>query len=179
MPDILTHYVVSYLISTRVFRFKESLVIALVGLLPDIDVLLMIHRWVSHSLLIPTSTLLLIPLITKYLGREYLKYLVVSVILYILHIILDLFTASTPILWPINTQSYFLTIKLDGMLSDSGIRLTPNIVVNTEVSDFTRRTVLEGPLITDVGVVITIATVLTLTTEYFIKRFSGKYSSGF
>jgi len=175
MPDLLTHYVVSYLVGSRVFRFREALLIALVGLLPDVDVLLMIHRWVTHTLLIPVSLLLLTPLITKYLGREYLKYLVVPTLLYTLHILLDLFTASTPVIWPISTQSYSLTIKLDGMLSDSGIKLIPNVVVSTEASDFTRRSVLEGPLITDTGIIVTIATLLTLTTEYIIRRLRGRY----
>ena len=174
MSDLLTHYVISYLVSTRVFKFKESLVIALVGLLPDIDVLLMIHRWISHSLLIPTLTLPLVPLIIKYLGRDYLKYLVVPVILYILHIILDLFTAPTPILWPISTQSYSLGVKLDGVLSDTGIKLIPNLIVSTEASDFTRKSVLEGPLITDTGIMVAVVTVLTLTIEYLAKRSTGK-----
>jgi len=174
MSDLLTHYVISYLVSTRVFKFKESLVIALVGLLPDIDVLLMVHRWVSHSLLIPTLTLPLILLIIKYLGKDHLKYLVVPVALYMLHIFLDLFTAPTPILWPISTQSYSLGVKLDGVLSDTGIKLIPSLIVSAEVSDFTRKSVLEGPLITDTGIMVAVVTVLTLTIEYLARRSTGK-----
>lgn len=170
MPDLLTHYVVSYLVSSRVFRFREALLIALVGLLPDVDVLLMIHRWVSHSVLIPALILLLTPVIAKYLGTGYVKHLVVPAILYALHIVLDLLTAPTPALWPINTQSYYLTIKLDSTLSDTGIKLTPNLALNAEASDFTRRAVLEGPLITDTGIMIAIATALTLTIEHLIKH---------
>ena len=50
MPDALAHYAVSYLVASRVTKHKYALFIALIGLLPDIDVLLRVHRWVTHSI---------------------------------------------------------------------------------------------------------------------------------
>jgi len=179
LPDLLTHYISSYLISKTLLSPRYAAILALVGLIPDLDALIRIHRSLTHSIplaLAASAPMLVVMYLVK---RRYLGIATLATVLYALHLVLDTFTSPTPILWPINTQSYSLTIRLDGMLSDSGIRLIPNIVVNTRVSDFTRRAVLEGPLITDVGVVIAIATVVALTTEYLIKRFSGRYSNGF
>ena len=49
MPDALAHYAVSYLVASKVTKPKYSLLRALIGLLPDIDVPLRVHRWVTHS----------------------------------------------------------------------------------------------------------------------------------
>jgi len=74
MPDALAHYAVSYLVASRVTKHKYALFIALIGLLPDIDVLLKVHRWVTHSIvpvaLIASATAVIL-LHTK---QSYLKY---------------------------------------------------------------------------------------------------------
>jgi len=44
MPDLLTHYATSLLIATRALPLRHALLFALVGLLPDVDALLKIHR---------------------------------------------------------------------------------------------------------------------------------------
>jgi len=50
-------------IASRLFRSRHALVLALVGLLPGVDALLRIHRWVTRSLvltaLVATATVLL------------------------------------------------------------------------------------------------------------------------
>ena len=51
MPDLLTHYAVSYLVASRIVKPEYALFIALIGLLPDVDALLRTRRWVIHSII--------------------------------------------------------------------------------------------------------------------------------
>jgi hypothetical protein len=49
MPDLLTHYMASYLVARALVGPRRALLLAFVGLLPDVDALLLVHRWVTHS----------------------------------------------------------------------------------------------------------------------------------
>ena len=53
MPDILlAHYVLSYLIASRVVRPRNAVLLVLIRLLPYIDALPRIHRWIIQSLVL-------------------------------------------------------------------------------------------------------------------------------
>ena len=80
MPDALTHYISSYLVSRAALKPKQAALAALAGLLPDLDAL-RAHRWVTHSLVLALAAVLLAAL-------------------YALHITLDAHTPLTPALWP-------------------------------------------------------------------------------
>ena len=151
MPDALAHYAVSYLVASRVTKPKYALFIALIGLLPDIDVLLRVHRWVTHSIvpvaLIASATTVIL-LHTK---RNYLKYLALAITLYTLHIVLDTFVAPTPLLWPLTNQAYMLEIGINGIVATNGIDITPQVNVVVEQVDFTSRPVIEGPIVSSIG----------------------------
>ena len=120
MPDPLTHYLASYLISSRVAKPKYSLLIALAGLLPDIDVVFRIHRWVTHSLIIVLATLTPALLAIYAFRREYLRLATLTTALYTLHIALDTLTAPTPALWPL-TQSIQVRFEVTGTINNNEI----------------------------------------------------------
>ncbi len=61
MPDLLTHYMASYLVAKALVGPRRALLLAFVGLLPDVDALLLVHRWVTHS--IPVALLDSAPLL--------------------------------------------------------------------------------------------------------------------
>jgi len=52
MPDTLAHYMLSYLVASRVVRLRNAVFLVLIRLLPCIDALLRIHRWIIHSLVL-------------------------------------------------------------------------------------------------------------------------------
>jgi membrane-bound metal-dependent hydrolase YbcI (DUF457 family) len=62
MPDLLAHYASSVLVARVRVDTKTALLIGLVGLIPDIDALLRIHRWITHSLVL--VALFAIPVVT-------------------------------------------------------------------------------------------------------------------
>jgi membrane-bound metal-dependent hydrolase YbcI (DUF457 family) len=177
MPDLLTHYVAGLLISSRLLRLRYAMLIALVGLLPDIDVLFRIHRWITHSLVITSIISLIIAMITLFFFRRYFQIMILATILYILHIILDLFTASTPILWPIYNNAIMIKIGVDGILRSDKINIVFNSTLYYEPADFSQRDEIEGPLISGIGVILIITTMIILLVEYYHKYYHRKSSA--
>ncbi|RLG79467.1 MAG: hypothetical protein DRO13_06005 [Thermoprotei archaeon] len=127
MPDALAHYAISYLVASRVTKPKYALFIALIGLLPDVDVLLRIHRWVTHSLVPVALAASATAVILLYTKRSYLKHLALATTLYTLHIALDIFVAPTPLLWPLTNQAYMLETGIYGAITTNGIYINPHI----------------------------------------------------
>ena len=165
MPDLLTHYAVSFLISSRVYSIRRSAIIAFIGLLPDVDALLRIHRWATHSLILAIAGGLMLAALLTLLGRKSLKILYLSIALYIIHIIMDIFTAPTPLLWPLTGDAYTISLEVDGSVSSKGIAVIPLIELSREGVNFTQREVIEGPIASPTGVIISIASIAAITAE--------------
>jgi len=95
---VLTHYVASYLVARAVPRPRYAALLALVSLLPDLDALLGVHRWVTHSL--PVALAVALPVLAAtYVARgRYLGTATLALALYSLHVALDTLTSPTPVL---------------------------------------------------------------------------------
>jgi len=154
LPDLLTHYAVSYLVSSRFTSARYSIVIALVGLLPDIDALIGVHRWVTHSLLVALLAGLLATLVVYYTRPGYTWIPLLALSLYILHIVLDAFTAPTPVLYPLTGSSYMVSIGVNGSIAGGMVSLEPEAMLLSEPVDFTPTQVVEGPVVSGVGVIV-------------------------
>jgi membrane-bound metal-dependent hydrolase YbcI (DUF457 family) len=159
----------SYLVARALVEPRRALLLAFVGLLPDVDALLLVHRWVTHS--IPVALLASTPLLalTYAYRRGYVGVAVLAVLLYILHIVMDLLTGLTPALWPL-TPALTVNIEVNGAYSVNGVRVTPGFEVVVEPVDFARRDLVEGPLVSETGLVLlVVATVLTIV-GYFANK---------
>jgi len=170
VPDLLTHYLSSYLVAQALVKRRHAILIAFAGLLADLDALLRIHRWATHSLvtLLAVSTPLLLLLYTY--RREYLKIAMLALLLYTLHIALDIFTAPTPALWPL-APSLWLRVEVNGASTTSGIAVTPTITATIKPVDFTQREAVEGPIISETGLALAITTaILTAAQNLANKR---------
>jgi len=164
VPDLLAHYLVSYLTARAIVESRYALIIAFVGLLPDVDALLGVHRWVTHSVLVAllASTPLLV---LAYLsGGRYVRVVLLSLLLYTLHIVLDVFTGSTPILWPL-APAIGVSLKVNGVSSVDGILIAPSFNVTVEPVDFTWREIVEGSIVSEVGLILAVLTVTLLVVE--------------
>ncbi|MEM4909847.1 MAG: metal-dependent hydrolase [Ignisphaera sp.] len=181
MADVLTHYVVSFLLLRRIFNLKTSLLIALVALLPDIDVVFRVHRWFTHSIVvlgIAVSCLTLLLVLSKRY-RKYILHLGVATLVYLLHIAIDLFTAPTPVLWPLVSESYHLKMLIQGSIArDEAITIYTITKISISSSDFMPREKVEGPLATDLGIILALAT-LTLELSDFMAKMIKNRSRGF
>jgi len=164
MPDLLTHYATSLLIATRALPLRHALLFALVGLLPDVDALLKIHRSATHSLLLVATAAIAIPAL-----RHHAKHAALALAIYALHIVLDIFTAPTPALWPLAGESYTITIKVDGTVTDK-VAVTPHVEINAEPAHFTQVQAVERPLVSTTGIITATTTTALLAMEHANRR---------
>lgn len=166
MPDLLAHYALSILVAKTRFNTKKALLLGVIGVLPDVDVLFRVHRWITHSILVATLVALLALFLAYRYRRRYFEYTLMATILYLFHILLDVFNAPTPILWPLLNQSYSVTIELNGLLGRDNLTLEPRVEVTIDTVDFTQLEHLEGPVATTTtGLTATATLALILLIE--------------
>jgi membrane-bound metal-dependent hydrolase YbcI (DUF457 family) len=149
----------SYLVARALVEPRRALLLAFVGLLPDVDALLLVHRWVTHS--IPVALLASTPLLalTYAYRRGYVGVAVLAVLLYALHIVMDLLTGLTPALWPL-APAIAVNIEVNGAYSVNGVKVTPGFEVVVGPVDFARRDSVEGPLVSETGLVLALVVAL-------------------
>jgi len=169
MPDLLTHYMASYLVARALVELRRALLLAFVGLLPDVNALLLVHRWVTHS--VPVALLASAPLLvlTYAYRRGYFGVVVLAVLLYTLHIVMDLLTGLTPALWPL-APALALNIEVNGVYSVDGVRVTPGFEVVVGPVDFARRDLVEGPLVSETGLVLLVVVIVLTIVGYFANK---------
>jgi hypothetical protein len=93
-----------------------------------------------------------------------------ALLLYTLHIALDIFTAPTPALWPL-APSLWLRVEVNGAFSTSGVAVTPTITATIKPVDFTQREAVEGPIVSETGLALAITTaILTAAQNLANKR---------
>ena len=126
MPELILHFSIPFALSKVRFGLKESIIISLTALLPDLDALMHIHRWLAHSLII-TSIAFTIPIAIAYaLNRKYLKLAIACYLAVLSHIVMDLFQTYTPILYPITNESIHLKIEGNVTISNT---ITPKVAM--------------------------------------------------
>jgi hypothetical protein len=131
MPDLLTHFAIAFALIAPFLGIKKALIAGIIALLPDIDVLLHLHRYISHSIIV----LLILTLPIAYL------------ISLITHPILDMFQSYTPILYPL-FSSIFIDVR-SGFLLGKEISPYFDLIIHTKSFDFTPFVSIDGPLFTN------------------------------
>jgi hypothetical protein len=159
----------SYLVARALVGPRRASLLAFVGLLPDVDALLLVHRWVTHS--VPVALLASAPLLasTYTYRRGYFGVAVLAVLLYTLHIVMDLLTGLTPALWPL-APALAVNIEVNGMYGVNGVRVTPGFEVVVGPVDFAGRDSVEGPLVSETGLMLALLVALISLIEYASRR---------
>ena len=174
MPDLLAHYALSTLVAKTRFNTKKALLLGFIGLIPDIDVLIGLHRWIIHSLIVISPVAGIALLLIYKCNKRFLTLASITTLLIIPHVILDVFTAPTPILWPLSNQAYMVDIKLNGALLGDSVNLIPQTTLITREIDFTPRYNIEGPIISEIGVAAAITFVVIILVEFSMKHIGLK-----
>jgi hypothetical protein len=78
---------------------------------------------------------------------------------------MDVFTGQTPILWPL-VDSVWIRVSVSGASSSTGVTIAPSIAVITSRPSFTQREVVEGPIVTELGVVLAVVAAVILALDY-------------
>ena len=169
MPDLLAHYALSVLVAKTRVSTKWALLLGILGLLPDIDALLRIHRWLTHSPVVIVLTVAPLIVFTNLRWRDKLDLALLALLIVVLHPVMDVFTGQTPILWPL-VDSVRIRVSVNGMTSSRGVTITPGIAVITSRPSFTQREVVEGPIVTEVGTILAVVATVVLVLDYFKTR---------
>jgi hypothetical protein len=101
--------------------------------------------------------------------RGYFGVAVLAVLLYTLHIVMDLLTGLTPIMWPL-APALALHIGVNGVYGVDGIRVTPGFEVVVGPADFARRDSVEGPLVSETGLMLALIVALISLVECASRR---------
>lgn len=175
MPDLLTHLAVGYLIASRVYKPWHALLASVVALLPDVDVLFGVHRWLTHSLVVHlVIAVVAVVVVTKLKPKQMLNIVALLAAL-ASHIVLDLFTAHTPILWPLNSSHYMVQVEVTGILMAGRLVEISSIVeVDSTYTDSAIKDTLEGPIASSLGVMVSLAVATMVVLEHAVKRRPAK-----
>ncbi len=153
MSELLLHLVIPFAVVSYFRGWKIALLASAAALLPDLDALLFVHRSMTHSIVVVglASAILLISI--RFLNRAYLGlgFSVVSGL--VSHLALDLFTAYTPILWPVVQDSFKLSFA--GSVRISSVpSLSFSAGVRSASTTFYVFDALDGPIFTSEGLVV-------------------------
>ncbi len=174
MPEPLLHFAVTFTLAKTRYDLKWSIILGIIGLIPDLDVIIRIHRWATHSIILVTLAITPIYLLARR-KSDWVRWIVVASYLAVTgHILLDLFQAYTPILYPLTTYIYQIKLEL-GVIIQGGISPQINMGISAIPNQFTQFQSLDAPIFTSQGfiistILIVMSILLTTDKEKFRER---------
>jgi hypothetical protein len=155
LVEPLLHFVVPF-VSFKAFGvdLRKAALASLVALAPDADALFHVHRSQSHSVVV--LAVILVPLLVVTRNRKGARTIILLCGLGVLsHLIMDLFQAPTPLLWPLLNESLMVSGSLNIQIG-SVPTLTATGGVGTGQSTIGYFSSFDAPLVTAEGVGISI-----------------------
>lgn len=159
MVELLLHFAVPFAMFSQFRRGREALVLGAVALLPDLDVLLHVHRFVMHSLVVVGLVGLGVFVVVRGVRPTYSRLVVLGTLSLVSHVVLDVFSGATPVLWPLLGGS--VALALDGSVTIGSL---PGFSLEGEVrlveSGFRPFDSLDAPVFTGAGLVVAVLLML-------------------
>ena len=154
MPELLIHVAVPLFVLILVgVEPKKALPLALLGAIPDADVLFHIHRSMSHSALVILAPCIPAIIFTHFKAKGHFNDAVIATLVLLSHPFMDMFTGLTPILWPAFNKSIFITAEMTANMNDVSdlhlffnLKLAPVVFYPTADED--------APIFTSEGVAV-------------------------
>jgi heme/copper-type cytochrome/quinol oxidase subunit 4 len=163
MPEPAMHFSVVFALTAPRLGVKKALLLSFIALVPDLDVLMHVHRSMSHSIIVLTLAYTPILLAVYRFKPEYFRLTVLGLLALLSHIVMDLFQTYTPILYPILDSS--LWIEIDGGVQVSPSELKPQLSADVKhvPTTFKPFKAIDAPVFTSDGFLISlILTVIPL-----------------
>ena len=133
---------------------RRAAPLALLGVLPDLDALFLVHRSLSHSVLVLALAWAPIAAITFW-RPEHRGAAAFGLLVLLSHPVLDMMGSSTPILWPLLGDSIYLRLALNGRVG-AGVSLSPRVEVHTSATVFRQVASIDYPLFTGEGLMVSL-----------------------
>ena len=168
------HFVVPFIALTLVgVKSRKALPISLLAVLPDLDALFLVHRSLSHSLIVVISIMVPLLLLTYKFKPRLHGYAFLALLAVTSHLVLDLFTGYTPILWPLYGYSVWVQAGLVAHIGSSP-SLTPSAQLLTEPITFQQFQSLDAPLFTGEGVILSAVLLMPFLYKVFKRKWQQK-----
>lgn len=173
MAEPLLHLAIPYSLSAPRLGPKRALVLGLVALLPDADVLLRVHRSWTHSIIIVGALSGVILLAVAVLKPKTLGFASLCTFSLLSHLVLDLFQAYIPILWPLINTSLWFNIEIWTTIPGNIIpRVSASVMALP--TQFTIFNQLDAPIATSLGFITSLILVsISTLTRMQITRFNS------
>ncbi|MEM2129077.1 MAG: metal-dependent hydrolase [Candidatus Bathyarchaeia archaeon] len=149
-------------------ELKRALPISLLALLPDLDALFLVHRSVSHSLIVVLTSAAPFLLLAYRLRRGLLSTTLLGLFSVSSHLVLDLFNGYTPILWPLYGYAVWVKAGLTAYIGSS-LNLQSSIQILTGPIEFHPFHSLDAPIFTGESLVVSAILVVSLLIKGFMK----------
>lgn len=155
MPELLLHFSVPFALTAPKLGVKRALLISTIALLPDLDVLLHIHRSITHSILVLIPACLPILLFT-YSKNKYFNLALISILALLSHPLMDSFQTYTPLLYPLLDRSIWFRIEGGILILGSSLRPELQVAVKDVPTVFKPFEIMDAPIFTSEGLSISI-----------------------
>lgn len=169
----LVHVVVPFVALTLWgCRFKVAFPLSLLGLLPDLDALFLVHRSFSHSLVVLAAVAVPLWWAVQRFRPRFSRMVWLGFLCVASHLILDMFTGYTPLFWPVYNLSVWIHAEL-GVHIGSSFGFQGETYVGTEPVSFRLWDAFDAPLFTGRGLVLS----AVLLTPLVVKWLRGQWKS--
>lgn len=174
MVEPLLHFAVPFASLRAVgIDLRKAALASLIALAPDLDVFFHVHRSQSHSIIVLAA--IVIPLLFLTRNRKEARAIVLlGTFGLITHLVLDLFQAPTPLLWPLLNESLMVSVKLNLQIGSApAVAGSARLVTGESTIGFF--TSFDEPLLTAEGLGISL--VLLAPTIFTILRQASSSAS--
>jgi len=145
---------------------KRAFPISLVALLPDLDALFLVHRSISHSILVVLIVIAPFLLLTHKFKPKLQSYAFLALMAVASHLVLDLFAGYTPILWPLYDYSAWVQIELVTHIGSSP-SFVPSARLFTKPTTFQKFQSFDAPLFTGEGFILSVVLLMPVLLKGF------------
>ena len=169
----IIHFVVPFIALTFAgVRFRRALLSSLLALIPDLDALFLVHRSLSHSLIVVLTVI--VPLLSLTYGFKPRLQGLCSLALMSLasHLVLDAFAGYTPIFWPLYAYSVWVQAGMVAHIGSSpSLALSAQLL--TKPITFKPFPSLDAPLFTGEGLILSAILLMPVLLRVFGKAVSS------
>jgi len=150
------HFSVVFALTAPKLGVKRTLLLSFIALLPDLDVLMHVHRSMSHSVIVLTLAYTPILLAVYRFKPEYFRLTVLGLLALLSHTVMDFFQTYTPILYPILDSSLWVEIDGGVQISPSGLKPQVSADVKHVPTTFKPFEAIDAPVFTSDGFLVSL-----------------------
>ena len=158
----LLHFVLPFVALTLLgVEVRRAAALGFLGVVADLDSLLLIHRSLSHSAVVWGLLFLPVLIASWVRRRDACRWVALGFLVAVSHPLLDL-GGYTPVFWPLYSYSLMVRFALNWRYSDTAVGLAPMFEVSQTPSSFDRVGHIDYPLFTQEGAFITLILLLPI-----------------